>query len=177
MLSYIVLSIPIVVLWKASMSIRQKFYIGGFLTVNIWLMVIALVRIIPFKQGETFDYIWTMFFQILEPHVAILAACFSAFRSLFVNHGRRHQPDPSFGRCRRLLGKHPSEHLRLDNFPSVPAPTLKGVQQMVRQSNRRKASNFSSGDTALCSATEGVDEVTLEQGTHDRDDQQDHSRA
>lgn len=177
MLIYIVLSIPIVVLWKASMSIKQKLCIGGFLTLNIWLIVIALVRITSFKRGETFDYTWTMFFQIFEPHVAILAACFSAFRSLFVNHGQRHQPDPSFGRCRRLLGQHPSEHHHLDNFLSVPAPTLKGMQPVIRQNNRRKDSNLSSGDTALCSATEGVDEVSLEQGTHDREHQQDPSRA
>ena len=155
------------------MSIKQKFYIGAFLTVNIWLIIIASVRITSFehaKHGKQLDFTWTIFFQIFEPNVAILAACFSAFRSLFVNNGsergvQRHRPSPSFGR--RLLGKSPSEHHRLADLPSVPGPSLKGMRTMIWQSNRTKVRNFSSDDTALGPTTEGVDEASLEQGSHD----------
>ena len=152
------------------MSIKQKIYIGGFLTVNVWLIIIALVRIKSFKKGRTFDLTWSMFFQFFEPNVAILAACFSAFRSLFVNNGsergvQHHRPIQSFGR--RLLGKN-SEHHQLDDLPSVPGPTLKGMRTMIWQSNRTKASNFSNDDTASGPTTRGMDGASLEQGSHDR---------
>ena len=152
------------------MSIKQKIYIGGFLTVNIWLIIIALVRITSFKQGETYDFTWTMFFQLFEPNVAILAACFSAFRSLFVKNGpergvQHYRPNQSSGR--RLLWKN-SEHHQLDDLPSVPGPTLKGMRTMIWQSNRTKAGNFSNYDTALGPTTGGVDEASLDQGPHDR---------
>ena len=152
------------------MSIKQKFYIGGFLTVNVWLIIIALVRITSFKQGQTFDFIWNMFFQFFESNVAILAACFSAFRSLFVNNSsergvRHHRPIQSFGG--RFLGKN-SGHHRLDDLPSVPGPTVKGMRTMIWQSNRTKASDFSNDDTASGPTTEGVDEASLGQGSHDR---------
>ena len=155
------------------MSVKQKFYIGGFLTVNLWLIVIALVRITSFKKGRTFDFTWTMFFQMFEPNVAILAACFSAFRSLFVNNGlerhvQPHRPEATF--ARRLLGKNASEHYQLDDLPSVPAPTLTGIRTMIWQGNNTKVSNIGTNDTALEPATEGVEEISLEQGFDHRGD-------
>ena len=152
------------------MSIKQKIYIGGFLTMNIWLIIIALVRIISFKQGETYDFTWTMFFRVFEPNVAILAAYFSALRSLFVNKGSKRgvqhdQPSPSFGW--RLLGEK-SEHHQLDDLPSVPGPTLKGMRTLIWQSNRTKASDFSNDETGLGPTTEDLNEASLEQGCHDR---------
>ena len=155
------------------MSVKQKTYIGGFLILNLWLIVIALVRITSFKQGRIFDFTWTMFFQMFEPNVAILAACFSAFRSLFVNNGHErqvqpHRPGPSFGR--RPPGKNASEHYQSGDLPSVPAPTQTGMRTMIWQGNKTKVSNIGSNDTALEPATEGVDEISLEQGFNHRGD-------
>ena len=74
------------------MGRKQKLQLGAFLTMNIWLIIIALVRVTSFKRGDYFDLTWTLFFQFFEPNLAILAVCFSAFRSPFVNNGFKRRP-------------------------------------------------------------------------------------
>lgn len=129
------------------MSIKQKLGLGAFLTMNIWLITIALVRVTSFKQGMTFDLIWTLFFQFLEPNIAILAACFSAFRSIFVTNGseargKRDRPSHSL---RKIFRKTPSDHRPLDGLPTVTGATLTGLRtalgNVTNTSNRDSTLN------------------------------------
>ena len=146
------------------MSVRQKFGLGAFLTVNIWLIVIALVRISSTKKGNTVDTTWQIFFQFFEPNVAILAACFSAFRSLFViNSSKRHAHNAraTYSIRQRLFRKPPADHQPLEDLPPVPRATLTGMRTVIWQNQRRK-------DTVLCTSDQaiqyGVSGVTSTQG-------------
>ena len=130
------------------MRIQQKIYIGAFLTVNIWLIVIALVRV-TLNSGKTVDVIWTLFFQFLEPNVAIIAACFSAFRSLFVRHNsRKHakpaRPTPTLHQ--RLFRTSRRHHHELDDLPSIPETTVDDVEITNCQENRTHIAEFSNND-------------------------------
>ena len=122
-------------MWKVTrLSIRQKIGILMFLTMNIWLIVIAIVRVSSVKQGETTDMIWYLFFNFLEPNVAILAACFSAFRSVFVFNGSkslRERFQPSYTLRQRLCWKDSSNHERLDDLPTIPSATLTNVPSTI----------------------------------------------
>ena len=156
------------------MGINQKLGIGAFLTVNIWLIIIALVRVTSFKRGDTFDLTWTLFFQFFEPNVAILAARFSAFRSLFVTNGskrRVRQNRPSYSFRKRLFKKGMVDEQPLDDLPSVPGSTLRGMRTMIWQNNRSKATDSTLNNFTLDQAVEEyVGDATSIEGINDHRD-------
>ena len=168
-----VISIPIIFLWKARMSVKQKFCLGAFLTVNVWLIIIALVRVIFYKRGNVFDVTWSLFFRFFEANVAILAACFSAFRSLFVistlkRRAQNHRPN--YLLHQRIFRKTPPDHQPLDDLPSIPIPgvTLHGIRTMIWQNNGTQVTKIGSNDSRSNTAVEKDREDTaLEQGLND----------
>lgn len=153
------------------MSVKQKLGLGAFLTVNFWLIVIALVRVTLFKRGEAFDLTWDLFFQFFEPNVAILAACFSAFRSLFVTHAsRRHAQNkrPTYSIRQRMFKRTPPDRQELDELPSIPGATLNGIRTMIWQNNRTQVTRLGSNDTNLNTAIEqDRGDAASEQGLSD----------
>jgi hypothetical protein len=162
----VVVSIPFFVLWKASMSIKQRLGLSVFLTMNVWLIVIALVRVISFKQG---GITWYLFFQFLEPNVAILASCFTAFRSIFVSNGskaRREQDRPSNSLQQRLFRNTPLDHQPLDDLPTIPGATLTGMRTAIWNNNRTNPTTTNDRD----SAASGQGFVDLGGGIHVKHD-------
>ena len=132
------------------MDIQQKMFIGASLTVNIWLIVVALVRVTLFRSGKTVDIIWILFFQFIEPNLAILAACISAFRSLLVRHSphqhaKRGRPTHSLQqRVFKMTRRH---HRQLDDLASVPGATSIGT--MTWQNDGTRMTDFDSNDSPL----------------------------
>lgn len=143
-----------------------------FLTLNIWLIVIALVRVSSFKRGNTFDLVWTLFFQYLEPNIAILAASFSAFRSVFTKTGARHHPAPrpTYTHRQRLFKKPSSEERPLDDLPSVPGATLRSLRDVIRRNNRPRITASESNFTNLTFTSLPEDgNMNLEGHPHDHE--------
>ena len=150
------------------MSVKQKFCLGAFLTVNVWLIIIALVRVIFYKRGNVFDVTWSLFFRFFEANVAILAACFSAFRSLFVistlkRRAQNNRPVDSLHQ--RIFRKTPPDHQPLDDLPSIPGVTLNGIRTMIWQNNGTQVTKIGSNAFRSNAAVEKDREDTaLEQG-------------
>ena len=169
-LTFIVLSIPIIILWKASMNTKQKLGLGAFLTMNVWLVLIALVRVASFKRGNYFDLTWILFFQFFEPNVAILAACFSAFRSLFVKIGYKHRPRQGgtpYPIRRRIFRMTSTDRQEVKDLPSIPRATLASLRTIIWRNNRTNITNHGSNRDALDSATEG--EIDLNDNIFEQD--------
>ena len=134
------------------MNVQQKISIGASLTVSIWLIVITLVRVALFKRGKAIDIIWNLFFQFLEPNLAILAACFSAFRSLFVRHSfhqRAKKGRPTHSLQQRGFKTTRRHHRQLDDLTSFPGATADGIGTMNWQNNGTYITKFGSNDTPL----------------------------
>ena len=153
------------------MSIGQKLGLGAFLTVNIWLIIVALVRISSIKEGNTVDTTWQVFFQFFEPNVAILAACFSAFRSLFIINGFKRQARndrATYSIRQRLFRKSPADHQQFDDLPSVPRATFTGTHTVIRQNDRMKdARVYKNEITSDPAIQEGVSAATSMQRIDD----------
>lgn len=150
------------------MSLRQKVGLGVFLTMNVWIIIIAMIRATTFRQGRIFDETWICFFQFLEAHIAILATCFSTFRSLFVAKGskvdEKQQERPSRSRQRWIL-RRPQPNLRpLDGLPAFPSATLTGLRTLW-WGDRRSRITISASDTQLHSSPGGNE---LEQYSEDQ---------
>lgn len=130
------------------MSIKQRLGLSVFLTMNVWLIVIALVRVTSFKQG---GLTWILFFQFLEPNVAMLASCFTAFRSIYVSKGskaRREQDRPSNSLRQRLFRNTPLDHQPLDDLPTIPGATLTGMRTAIWNNNRINLTTTNDRDSA-----------------------------
>ena len=118
------------------MSLTQKIGIVAFLTMNVWLIVINLIRASSIQQGKTFDLTWAMFLQFLEPNIAILAACFSAFRSIFVvkrSRAGRYETEANHPLRQQPFERVTSDHQRLEVLPAVPGAVLMGTHTAVWQ--------------------------------------------
>ena len=88
------ISIPIIVLRKASFDLGRKLSIGVVLCMSLLMIAIALVRGISAAILGTENPVWIIFWIQLEASISIIAACPIAFRNLFLAHrSPSHTPD------------------------------------------------------------------------------------
>lgn len=88
------ISIPVIVLRKASFDLGRKLSIAVVLCMSLLMIAIALVRGISAGVLGTEDQAWNSFWVQLEASVSVIAACPTAFRSLFlVNRSSKNKPN------------------------------------------------------------------------------------
>lgn len=140
------------------MSTKQKFGLGVFLTLNVWLIIIALVWVSLFKVGNNFDLTWTLFMQFFEPNIAILAASFSAFRSVFVKNDTKEprQDRPTYSLRQRVFRRTLPEEQQLDDL-TIPEAELTSMRTMIWKNNATNATNITGNGTT---SSPSVDEAT-----------------
>ena len=82
----LILSLPITLLWKVRISLRQKIGLAFSLCLSGVMIIVTIVRIAGIKQGGSgsVDIVWLAFWQQPECSIAVLMLSVSAFRSLFV---------------------------------------------------------------------------------------------
>ncbi|KAL8687753.1 MAG: hypothetical protein Q9218_006168 [Villophora microphyllina] len=142
-----ILAIPPYLIYKVSISRRQKIGIAFFLCLSIIMVLIAIIRI---SQVHTATYnIWATFWQQLEGCVAILMVSLTAFRTLFVSSpqaSREKAQKPSDSYRRRLWYKQKGsseegkgsgsvERAKVVNV-TLPSATLTGMRTFIRGSPR-----------------------------------------
>ena len=137
----LVVSIPVALLWKVRINVRQKIGLGVFLCLSLVMAVVSIIRIAGIKlAGGTVDIVWLVFWQQQECSIAVAMVSVSAFRSLFVanasnNVSPKHPKLSSYWR-RRLLQKR--SNFDRDNgssgkeLPQIPSATLTGMRTMIR---------------------------------------------
>jgi hypothetical protein len=79
------------------MDKRQKFWIKFFLSLSVFMIIIALIRVLGgIRPGETqLDATWQLLWQLLEACVAVMTASATALRSAFVRREAHvYTPDP-----------------------------------------------------------------------------------
>ena len=122
------------------MNLNQKIRIGVFLIMNTQLIIIILIRVLSANQ-HTYDITQSLFFQYLKPNVAFLVTCFSAFRPLFFRHDSNDSPRPLYSVGKKVFRRTQPNQQLLDNLPSIPGPTLKGMRTVICMNNRTNLSN------------------------------------
>ncbi|KAL9579386.1 MAG: hypothetical protein Q9212_005142 [Teloschistes hypoglaucus] len=145
-----ILAIPPYLIYKVSISLRQKVGIAFFLSLSTIMVLIAIIRI---SQVHTRTYnVWATFWQQLEGCVAILMVSLTAFRTLFVSSPHssaaveREKAKRPSGSERRLWYKYKassSEGKRSGSIEraqvvdvSMPSATLTGMRTFIRGSPR-----------------------------------------
>lgn len=148
----LLVSIPIVLLWRVRINIRQKIGLGVSLCLSLIMVVTAIIRIsgIKLADGAT-DIVWEAFWVQQECSIAVIMMSVSAFRSFFVPHASGNvSPDPakpsSFWKNKLLLLKHPLSakdnwdgH---DELPQIPRATLTGMRSAIRGAGMSATDDF-----------------------------------
>ena len=80
----LLMSIPVMLLWKVQMNIRRKLGIGWLLCLSSFCIVCAIVRAVGhyLANGQN-DVVWILFWKNMEACVAIIACSMTAFRGLW----------------------------------------------------------------------------------------------
>lgn len=139
-----VIAIPILLLWRVQIKLQQKLALGLSLCMSIIMTIIPIVRISGiYSSNNTFDTTWVVFWQLMEPCIAVIVVSLTALRTLLVAHAGsgtkppRHKPSLR----KRLLslktvfereraGENDGEEM--ERLPEVPPATLTGMRTFIR---------------------------------------------
>ena len=134
---YTVVSIPARILWQVKIKSRQKLGIGVFLSLSIFMTIIAFVRISGYRAHGSYGYTWQAFWMEFEACVAVIMVSLTAFRSLFVtaeSKASRSKFRPwyssSVARLRKGRKTSVSGHI-MEGLPAVPRATTTGMRTFI----------------------------------------------
>jgi hypothetical protein len=133
----LVVSFPILILRKSPMKRKRKFWITFLLSLSVFVIIIALVRVLgSIRPGELqLDATWQLLWQLLEVCVAVMAASTTTMRSAFVRRERNEcMPDPQWPRTVLPPGLQilttPSEEEDNISFPQIPLAVVRKGESM-----------------------------------------------
>ena len=149
----LILFLPITLLWKVRISLRQKIGLACSLCLSGVMIIVTIVRIAGIKQrgSGSVDIVWLAFWQQQECSIAVLMVSLSAFRSLFVQSPaqppmlRQPRSTPSEKR-RRFLRRRPDPDLydthEANGLPQIPSATLTGMATVIGANRRTEEAPY-----------------------------------
>lgn len=169
----LVVSIPIVLLWRVRINFRQKIGLGILLCLSLVMAIIAIARMSGINlTSKNVDIVWLAFWQQQECSVAVIMISISAFRSLFVANASKGPSPKDFSKPRyrnRLYLKFTGSDKDTGfGLPHIPGATLTGMRSVIRDGGQsedlvtRPQDAWAPGKT--CSSQE-VDIVSKESET------------
>lgn len=142
----LVIAIPVILLRRVQIKLRQKFALGFSLCLSIIMIITAIVKISGlFASTSSYriaDMTWEIFWQFMEACIAVIMVSLTAFRSLFVVHGSGARRSPQklslrkrvlnsrIARGRKRAAGNDSEET--EGFPEIPRATLTGMRTFIR---------------------------------------------
>ena len=136
----LVVSFPIILLWKVRINFRQKIGLGISLCLSLVMVVVAIARMSGIKlAGGAVDIVWLVFWQQQECSIAVIMVSVSAFRSLFVanalsNTSPKKAHVTSYWK-KRLLQRRSNKNSEnsSDTLPQIPRAHLTGMRTMIQE--------------------------------------------
>jgi len=145
----LVLSFPVTLLWRVRISLQQKFGLGCVLSLSLFMIIIAIIRMAGIQQtGGVVDIVWLAFWQQQECSIAVIMVSVSAFRSFFSQKANNYPPQrqryrpgeypPTIGRRIWRSKRSGEEDLEktlanTNDMPTIPSATFNGVNTMIRE--------------------------------------------
>lgn len=146
-----VVAIPIWVLWRVKIKLRQKLSLGIFLCSNSMIAIMACIQVLGIQTRGRLDVTWYVFWLQLQSSTAVSVFSFTAFRSLFIAENSKSRADkkkmwhpPPIRLLRRTIHDtwYGGNHILLQSFPSA---TLTGMRTFIRGGNSVNRHDTESG--------------------------------
>lgn len=140
-----IILIPIRLLWAVRIKPRQKFFLGIFLSLNLFMAITASVRVSGLKFHGTFDEVWMFLWQQIEACVAVAMISLTAFRSVFVasatSRARREgAKKPWYLSTVEVINRRRKQQVReeeeMQGLPTIPSATLTGMGTFIERIQR-----------------------------------------
>ena len=147
---WIVISIPILLLWRVQISLRSKLVLCGILCLSIFTMFAAIIDVAGgYSNHGQIDAVWAIFWQQAEAAVAIVIISATAYRAVFVAHraSKRQSPAKNVSNSRVHISN--TMNKTHNNLPRAPPPTFAGVRTHVRHSPYDIIGREGAGDIEL----------------------------
>lgn len=139
-----VISIPILILRKTKIKLRQKLSMGIFLCLSFAMIVVAMARMSKYHV-KTLEMAWQLFWLGMEACIALIMASLTIFRTVFVtmrNERKEKEKKHLFvssirQRLRhRLNRRNPRDELETNELPTIPRGILTGMRTFISRNNR-----------------------------------------
>ncbi|KAL8824702.1 MAG: hypothetical protein Q9170_008072 [Blastenia crenularia] len=95
---FVLLALPIPILWHLRTGTRQKVLLTLIFTVGLTVCIVSVIRLVVLSQVNTSDITWNYVpaacWSAAEPSIAVVSACLPSLRPLFVRL-IWHRPKPS----------------------------------------------------------------------------------
>ena len=143
----LIIGLPVWILWSVKIKPGQKFVIGIFLSLNLFMAIMAAIRVSGLNFRGTLDEVWLFLWFQIEASVAITMISLTAFRSVFVGSAssrirREAIKKPWYSstilrnRSRRRLDDEANQEL-----PQIPSATLSGMWTIIRGGRKTTATH------------------------------------
>ncbi|KAI9790766.1 MAG: hypothetical protein M1833_001762 [Piccolia ochrophora] len=131
-----IIGLPIHLLWKVRISLRQKFALGGIFCLGFLIIIFSMVRVILTNSKTTHTEVtWLDMWSSIEATVAVVVSCLASFKALF--------NDPE-NVCTRQSGE-----TAQGTRPSVSLPTLKPRSKFLPLGNLGVTTNMGINTTYI----------------------------
>lgn len=135
-----IISLPIRLLWSVRIQLRQKIILGIFLSLNVFMGIMACARVSGVNFHGRFDEVWLFIWQHVEACVAVTMVSVTAFRSAYVgseslqrrkDRAMRRWYSSSLQPFRRKKAPQQSDGEAMLGMPCIPGETLSGMQTFI----------------------------------------------
>ena len=106
----------------------QKLGICIFLSLSIFVIIIACIRIIGFNLF-LHVYSWLLFRLHVEGSMAVIMISLAGFRSVFAEDTRERRARPWYSSAKASF-----EYHKLEDLPSIPSATMSAMRTFIRGS-------------------------------------------
>ncbi|KAL8970734.1 MAG: hypothetical protein Q9183_001383, partial [Haloplaca sp. 2 TL-2023] len=137
----LIIIIPIRLLWSVKIKLGQKIVLGLFLSLNLFMMVVASIRISGLDFRGKIDIVWLFLWQQIEASVAVAMISLTAFRSVFVasnsNRARKKaakQPwySSTVAALKRKGEKQSTKQRANLEMPTLPSASMTGMRSFIQ---------------------------------------------
>ena len=128
--------VPIVLLWRVRIKLRQKLILGIFLCLNVFIIVFSVLRVTDgLTNGQSIDVLWGDFWGQIQASIAIIVVSITAFRSLLgikAMERRQKRASPYHYRKRSKASSSTEQSdMEVASLPAIPRATLTGMRTFI----------------------------------------------
>lgn len=136
---FMIVVIPIWLLRSVQIKGRQKFVIGIFLSLNLFMTFTAAIRVSGLRYHGAFDVVWLYVWQHMEACVAVIVVSLTAFRSVFVSSrisrnkkaAKQNWYSSTIAAIKRRKASQNTSLSSTDDLPGIPCATLTGMRTHI----------------------------------------------
>lgn len=146
----LLVGVPIRLLWFVKIKPRQKLIVGTFLSLNIFMVVTAAIRVSGLTSRGNIDDVWAFVWSQIEACVAISVISLTTFRSAFVDsvssRARRERvKKPWYSGTIHAIKRNTAQQLNdeddIQGLPKIPSATLTGMRIFIQGGRRSLTSH------------------------------------